>query len=89
MLSGGELALKIRECIRSPSTAEKEELEKELKGNLEALIFKSITSNEKISVFSPDMHMRVNYQGEVFYCLPTHGTRGCPRIFSEVRRFFA
>ncbi len=74
VLSEGELSVKIRECVNSLSDAEKEELEKELRGNLEALIFKSITtSTEKISVFSPDMHTRINYQGEVFYCLPTHG----------------
>ena len=73
VLSEGELRLKIKECVNSLSTAEKEELEKELKSNLEALIFKSITSREKISVFSPDLHTRINYQGEVFYCLPTHG----------------
>lgn len=73
VLSEGELSVKIRECLQALSDAEKEELEKELKGNLEAQIIKSITSTEKISVFSPDMHTRINYQGEVFYCLPTHG----------------
>jgi len=74
VLSEGELAVKIRECLHALSTAEKEELEKELKGNLEAQIFKSITtSTDKISVFSPDLHTRINYQGKVFYCLPTHG----------------
>ncbi len=72
MLSEGELALKIRDCLQSLSDAEREELEKELKGNLEAVIFKSITSTDKISVFSPDLHTRINYQGELFYCLPAH-----------------
>jgi len=73
VVSEGELALKIRECLESLSAAEREELERKLGGNLKELIFKSITTREeKISVFSPDMHTKVNYQGEVFYCLPTH-----------------
>jgi hypothetical protein len=73
VLSEGELRLKIKECMNSLSTAEQEELEQNLKGDAEALIFNSITSREKISVFSPDLHTKTNYQGEVFYCLPTHG----------------
>lgn len=74
VLSEGELYVKIKECVQSLSAAERAELENELQGNLEDLIFKSITtSTEKISVFSPDLHTRMNYQGEVFYCLPTHG----------------
>ncbi|MBK5190193.1 MAG: hypothetical protein JJE19_01655 [Methanosarcinales archaeon] len=73
VLLEGELRLKIRECLQALSDAERAELEKKLGGNVEALIFKSITSREKISVFSPDMHTKINYQGEVFYCLPTHG----------------
>ena len=72
VLSEGELTVKIRKCVQALSNAEREELEKKMTGNSEDLIFKSITSNEKISVFSPDMHTKVNYQGEVFYCLPTH-----------------
>lgn len=72
VVSEGELVLKIRECVKSLSDTEIEELEKRLGGNLETLIFKSITSEDKISVFSPDMRTRINYQGEIFYCLPTH-----------------
>jgi len=73
VISKGELVLKIRECVKSLGDVEREELEKKLSNNLEDLIFKSITTREdKISVFSPDMNTRVNYQGEVFYCLPTH-----------------
>ncbi|MEA2076205.1 MAG: hypothetical protein U9O85_10875 [Euryarchaeota archaeon] len=73
VLSEGELTVKIRECVQVLSNAEREELGKKLTGNLEDLIFKSITtSTDKFSVFSPDMHTKVNYQGEVFYCLPTH-----------------
>ncbi|NMX21735.1 hypothetical protein C5S30_04740 [ANME-1 cluster archaeon GoMg4] len=72
VLSEGELTVKIKECVEALSNAEREELEKKLTGNVEALIFRSITSTDKLSVFSPDMHTKVNYQGEVFYCLPTH-----------------
>ncbi len=73
VMSGDELALRIRECVSSRSDLEREELERVLDGNLEDLIFRSITTREdKISVFSPDMHTKVNYQGEIFYCLPTH-----------------
>lgn len=72
VMSEGELALKIRECVNSLSDAGREELERNSGGNLEELIVKSITSDEKISVFSPDMRTRINYQGEIFYCLPAH-----------------
>jgi hypothetical protein len=72
VVSEGELLVKIRACVQSLSDTEREELEQRLKGNVETVIFKSITSEEKISVFSPDMRTRINYQGELFYCLPTH-----------------
>jgi hypothetical protein len=73
VLSEGELRLKIRECLDSLSATERAELERTLNGDVETQIFTSITSTEKISVFSPDLHTKTNYQGEVFYCLPTHG----------------
>jgi hypothetical protein len=73
VLSEGELRLKIREYLQALSEAERAELEQNLGGNAEVQIFNSITSREKISVFSPDLHTKTNYQGEVFYCLPTHG----------------
>jgi hypothetical protein len=72
VLSEGELAMKIKECVGTLSDTERKELEREFGRNLEDVIFTSITSEEKISVFSPDMHTRINYQGEIFYCLPTH-----------------
>ncbi len=73
VVSEGELKLKIRGCVQSLSDTDREELERTLNGDVETQIFKSITSTEKISVFSPDLHTWLNYQGEVFYCLPTHG----------------
>ena len=73
VISEGELVLKIRESIKSQLTgAERAKLESKLNGTLEDVIFKNITSTEKVSVFSPDLHTRINYQGEVFYCVPTH-----------------
>ncbi|RCV63132.1 hypothetical protein C5S53_15415 [Methanophagales archaeon] len=73
VISEGELALKISECVSALSDADRDELASKLGGDPEEMIFKSITSEEKLSVFSPDMHTRINYQGEIFYCLPTHG----------------
>lgn len=35
-------------------------------------IFFSITGDDKVSVFSPDMHVRINHLGEIFFCPPTH-----------------
>jgi len=55
--------VKIRKCVQALSNAEREELEKKMTGNSEDLIFKSITSNEKISVFSPDMHTKDKLSG--------------------------
>jgi len=72
VISESELVLKIREYLNSLNDAEREELERKLGGDLEDLVFKSITSEATISVFSPDMRTRINYQGEIFYCLPTH-----------------
>jgi hypothetical protein len=73
VLSEGELKLKIQECLHALSTAERARLERDVGGNAEAQIFTSITSTEKLSVFSPDLRTKINYQGEVFYCLPVHG----------------
>jgi hypothetical protein len=73
VLSEGELKLKIQECLHALSTAERARLERDVGGNTEAHIFTSITSTEKLSVFSPDLRTKINYQGEVFYCLPVHG----------------
>lgn len=75
VISEGELALKIKECVASLGEAEREALERRVGvgEGLEEAIFKSVTTrDEKLSVFSPDLHTRINYQGEVFYCLPTH-----------------
>ncbi len=77
VISEGELRLRIKEALESVSEEEREELEEYLGGDLEELIFESITTREaKISLFSPDMHTKINYQGEIFYCLPTHRYMG-------------
>ena len=74
VISEGELRLRIKESLESQlREGDREELERGLGGDLEELIFNSITTREgKLSVFSPDMHTKINYQGEIFYCLPTH-----------------
>ena len=51
---------------------ERAEAREEAVKSVEEIIFRSITTREKISVFSPDCHTKINYQGEIFYCLPTH-----------------
>ncbi|MBN1455349.1 MAG: hypothetical protein JW945_03740 [Methanomicrobia archaeon] len=73
VLSEGELKLKIQDCLHALTTAERAKLERDVGGNAAAQIFTSITSTEKLSVFSPDLRTKINYQGEVFYCLPVHG----------------
>ncbi len=73
VLSEGELRLKIRESLDQLSISERAALAESLSGDVEAQIFTSITSTEKISVFSPDLRTKINYQGEVFYCVPVHG----------------
>ena len=73
VLSEGELRVRIQEYLDSLSATERAALDRTLEGNAEEQIFTSITSTEKISVFSPDLHTKTNYQGEIFYCLPTHG----------------
>ncbi len=73
VISEGELRWLIREALKSLTRDDRAELEKRLEGDLEDIIFRSITSrDDKISLFSPDMQTKVNYQGEIFYCLPTH-----------------
>jgi len=70
-VSREELLMKIEEEVK-PLEEKREELERFLEGKLEEVIFESITGEEKISVFSPDMHVKINYMGEVFYCPPSH-----------------
>jgi len=53
VISEGELALKISECVSALSDADRDELASKLGGDPEEMIFKSITSEEKLSVFSP------------------------------------
>lgn len=72
-LAEGELRIKIRESVAQLTAAARAALEARLGGDLEEVLFTSITGPEKISLFSPDLRTRLNYQGEVFYCLPLHG----------------
>jgi len=72
-LAEGELRVKIRESLDQLTTEARAALEARLGGDLEEVLFTSITGPEKISLFSPDLRTKLNYQGEVFYCLPIHG----------------
>lgn len=72
-LAEGELRIKIRESLDQLTAEARAALEARLGGDLEELLFTSITGPEKISLFSPDLRTKLNYQGEVFYCLPIHG----------------
>jgi hypothetical protein len=73
VLAEDELRVKIRESVDLLTDEARAALERRLGGNLEEALFASITSPDKISLFSPDLRTRINYQGEVFYCLPIHG----------------
>ncbi|MHC1635595.1 MAG: DUF6834 family protein [Candidatus Methanospirareceae archaeon] len=72
VVSEDELLLKIEESINMLRREEVEEIEKRFEGNLKELIFKSLTTHDKLSIFSPDIHVKINYQGEIFYCPPSH-----------------
>ena len=71
-ISGEELLWKIGQEVDRLNDDEKKKLEELLGGDLEQTIFDGITGEIKISVFSPDMHVKMNYLGEEFYCPPTH-----------------
>lgn len=72
-LAEGELRVKIRESLDQLTVEARAALAARLGGDLEDVLFTSITGPEKISLFSPDLRTKLNYQGEVFYCLPIHG----------------
>jgi hypothetical protein len=71
-VSGEELMWKIDQEVDKLNDNEKKELEKLLKGDVSRMIFDGITGKIRLSVFSPDMHVSINYLGDVFYCPPTH-----------------
>ncbi|MHC1579416.1 MAG: DUF6834 family protein [Candidatus Alkanophagales archaeon] len=72
VLSEEELWYVINREVEKLGDDVRAELEAALEGSLPELIFKSITTHEKLSVFSPDLHVKINYQGEIFYCPPSH-----------------
>ncbi|MDF2955442.1 MAG: hypothetical protein OD815_001058 [Candidatus Alkanophagales archaeon MCA70_species_2] len=73
VLSEEELWFVINKEVEKLSGDTRVELETALEGgSLPELIFQSITTHEKLSVFSPDLHVKLNYQGEIFYCPPSH-----------------
>ncbi|MFH1623909.1 MAG: hypothetical protein ABID54_01985 [Pseudomonadota bacterium] len=71
-VSSEELMWKIGHEVDSLAEDERKRLEELLQGDVTQMIFDGITGKVRLSVFSPDMHVRLNYLGEVFYCPPTH-----------------
>lgn len=71
-VSGEELMWKIGEEVDSLAEDEKKRLEELLDGDVKQMVFDGIIGKVRLSVFSPDMHVQLNYLGEVFYCPPTH-----------------
>ena len=71
-VSGEELTWKISLVVNSLSEGEQKRLAELLGGDAKQLIFDGITGEYRLSVFSPDMHVAINYLGEVFYTPPTH-----------------
>jgi len=72
VLSEEELRLKIAEDVLKIEDKRKSEIEDDFGGSIEDLIFDSITTYEKLSINSPDLHVKINYLGETFYCPPSH-----------------
>jgi hypothetical protein len=72
VLSEEELRLKITEEVSKIDKGRRKEIEYNFGGDMEDLIFESITTHEKLSITSPDLHVKINYLGEVFYCPPSH-----------------
>jgi len=71
-VSAEELMWKIDQEVYSLTEDEKKGLEKLLEGDVKQMIFEGITGKIRLSIFSPDMHVQLNYLGEVFYTPPTH-----------------
>ena len=74
-VSAEELMWKIDQEVDSLTEDDKKGLEKLLEGDVKRMIFEGITGKIRLSVFSPDMHVQLNYLGEVFYTPPTHKYR--------------
>lgn len=73
VLSGDELIGKISEEIDALNESEQGELQGLLGGEAKHTIFNGIVGEDPgLSVFCPDLHVRLNYLGEIFYCPPTH-----------------
>ena len=71
-VSAEELMWKIGQEVDSLAEDDKKSLEQLLEGDAKQMIFDGITGKVRLSVFSPDMHVQLNYLGEVFFCPPTH-----------------
>jgi len=73
VLSGEELRGKISEEIDILAEQDRFELQSILGGDPKEIIFDGIVGEETgLSVFCPDLHVRHNYLGEIFFAPPTH-----------------
>ena len=73
VLSGDELMGKISEEIGILDEQEQRELQDLLESDAKHKIFHGIIGEETgLSVFCPDLHVKINYLGEIFFCPPTH-----------------
>ena len=70
--SSDELRFKIGEEVEGLGEEERRRLEEQLGGDLAEEVFNSITEGTRISIFSPDLHVKLNYLGELFHCPPSH-----------------
>ena len=71
-VSDEELMWKISLVVDNLPEEKQKRLAELLGGDAKGLIFDGIIGEHRLSVFSPDMHVAINYLGEVFYTPPTH-----------------
>jgi len=71
-ISGEELIWVIDREVKRLSEANLRNLEELIGEDVRQKIFNTITGAERISVFAPDMHVKLNHLGERFYSPPTH-----------------
>ncbi len=71
-ISGYELMWVIDDEHKQLTDDKKKSLKDTLGDDILEKIFFSIIGDDKLSVFSPDMHVKINHLGEIFFCPPTH-----------------
>jgi len=71
-VSEEELMWRIDQEIDALTDDEKKNLDIIIEDDAKQAIFESIIGKQCMSVFCPDMHVKLNFSGEVFYCPPSH-----------------